>query len=156
MQTTDRVAHFVDALRIEPIARFIQNKELRLRQKRLGQREAGPHSVRISFDDRVRSAGEPHPLNDLANSARRRSRGIRREDFQVPPATQIIVKLRRFEDRAHLLQSVASMDRNIVATNLRRTRRWPNLAENHSNSRAFACTIMTEQSINLSGPNDHA
>jgi len=86
MKAQNRVAHFVNAFRIQAVARLIQDKQLRLRQQRLGQSQARSHPMRVSADLRTLTTCQPDPLDDFFDAFFACGGRIGAEDLQVRPA----------------------------------------------------------------------
>src|SRR5438552_16085879 len=145
VKSSNRLPHFVDAFGVKPVTRLIENQQLRLRQQRLSQRQPCPHSVRVGLHLRFLAPGQADPVNHFLNSLLRRRRGVVTEDFQIAPAAEIIVKDRRFKNRADLEQRVLALPRHVVPANKHLSVRWPDLAQHHADGRALAGAVMTEQ-----------
>jgi len=67
------------------------------------------------------------------------------EDFEVPPAAEVIVEHRRFEDRADFLESALAIVGDIESANADFAFGGPDLAEHHADGGAFAGAVMTEE-----------
>src|SRR5204863_895022 len=95
------------------------------------------------------ATGEPDPIDHLSDPRGRRRRRVGTENFQIPSRAQVIVKDRRLEDRADLLQGLPTFASDFVTTHLDRTGGRPDLPEHHPDRRAFPGPVVAEQSKNF-------
>src|ERR1043166_10428 len=72
------------------------------------------------------------------------------QDLQVPPTAQVIVKDRRLENRAHLLQGRLPPAGHVVPAHANLAARGPDLAEHHPDGRALARAVVAEQAEDFS------
>src|SRR5205085_2707872 len=79
-------------------------------------------------------------------------RGVKRKNFKITPATEVIVEDWRFKNRANFSQCIRPIRNRIVTTNGNFSGRWPDLTENHPNARALACAIVAEETKDLPCP----
>ena len=70
MQPPNGLAHFGNAFRVQPIARLIEDQQLRAGQERLRQSQPRPHPVGVGPDLRLFAPGQPDPIHHLANPLR--------------------------------------------------------------------------------------
>lgn len=153
VESSNGLAHLVNSLRIETIGGFVQDKQFGGWQQGLSQGKAGAHAVGIGADERLFAAREAYPLHDLAESIGRDSGGITRENLEVPPAAEIIVKHGSLEDRSHAGKCVGPLMDDVVAANPDLTRGGPDLPEQHADGGALPGTIVAEQSEDHSAGN---
>src|SRR5438552_16771243 len=76
METKNCLAHLVDAFGVKAVTWLIQDKQIWLRQQSLGQRQSGPHPVRVRPNLRALTPRQADPLNDLLNAAARGRIGV--------------------------------------------------------------------------------
>src|SRR3954471_9823663 len=144
MQAENRVTHFMDTFRVQTIAWFIQNQQLRIRQQCLSQGQPGAHSMRIRPHFRRLTPTQSYPFDDFRNPLVGSWRGIRGQDFEITAAAEIVIKGRAFENCSYALQRTATVRRDVITTDADLTGRGPDLAEHHANGCTFASTIVTE------------
>ena len=104
VQPQNGLAHFVDAFGVKAVARLVENQQFRLGQQRLRQREPRAHPVRIRPHLGLLAARQADPFDDFADARVGSRRGVGAQDFQIPPAAQVIVKNGRLKNRADLFQ----------------------------------------------------
>jgi len=87
-----------DALRVQPVRRFVQHDRPRVSEQRGGQAEALPHPHRVAADLAPCGITQPDQLEHLVGS-RHRQAGHRAEDAQVVARRASRVEARRLERR---------------------------------------------------------
>jgi len=87
-----------DALRVQPVRRFVQHDRPRVSEQRGGQAEALPHPHRVAADLAPCGITQPDQLEHLVGS-RHRQAGHRAEDAQVVVRRASRVEARRLERR---------------------------------------------------------
>src|SRR5437773_6643123 len=118
----------MNAFGIKTIAWLIQDQQPRLGQKCLSQGQARAHSVRIGFNFGFLASRQANPLDHFTNTLPRSWSAIVAQDFQVPPAAQVIIKHGGLEDRADLLQRLQPSLGYILSTKQDFSARRPDLA----------------------------
>ena len=140
----------MNALRVKPLGRLIEQHQLRRRQQRLREPEPLPHPVAVSAHGIMDARRESHDRHGVLDLAPRHDRGVARENFEILPAAQVIVKRRRLKDRADPRERPRTflLDRDAVDEHLARIRE--HLPEHDPESRALARPIVPEQTEDLS------
>src|SRR5207237_10832152 len=116
MQPQNGLAHLVYPFRVETIARFIEDEQLRLRQQCLGQRQARAHAVRIGPDAGLFPSRQTDPIDDFVNATAGSGTRVRAENFEISPTTEIIIKRRAFENSAYFPECLPTVGSHIEAT----------------------------------------
>jgi len=123
-----------------------QDSAIRLRQKRLRQREPGAHPVRVRphWSPRGRST---NPLDNFLNTPPGRGSGIRAKDLEIFQTCKVVIESGAFENCSDFLQacfrSAVTLKPQICTSPER-----PNLAEHHSDRGALPAHC-AEQPVNL-------
>ena len=108
-EVEDEVAEPLDAFRVEAVGGFVEQEDLGLRQKRLGEGEALAHAVAVGADFGMDALGEADAVDDLAGGGRIEAAGVAHEDFQVIPAAEVVVEGGCFEDGADFAQGFGAV-----------------------------------------------
>src|SRR6266404_64088 len=149
MEPQNGLAHLVDALGVQAVARLVEDQQLGVRQQRLGQGQPRPHSVRVGPHFGMLAPAEADPFNDLLNAWTRSGSGVGAEDFEISQPAEIVVKSRAFKDGSDLLQGLSAVGRDIKAADFDFAARRPDLAQHHADSGAFPSAVVAEQTVNL-------
>lgn len=91
------------------------------------------------------AAAQADPVEDFSDARVGRGGGVMGEDFQVPPAGQVIVKNRCFEDRADVAQGLLAVARDVRAADADLAAGGPDLAEHHADGGALARAVVAEE-----------
>src|ERR1044071_4277155 len=94
------------------------------------------------------ASGQPDPVDHFGKARRRGSVGVMAENFEIPPAAEIIIKNGALENGADAVQGMAAIGGDVETTDPDGSFRWPDLAEHHADGGAFSGAIVAEQAKN--------
>ena len=150
VQPLDECAHLRDALGIEAVRRLIKQHDLRLRQQRLREPKPLAHALAVGADLVVDARGEADKFHCVPHFLAWHERTVAREDFQIPPSAQVLIKARRLKNRADLRKRTRTLALHADAADERLALIGKNHAEQDAERRAFPRAVMPEQAEDFS------
>ena len=145
VQPLDECAHLRDALGIEAVRRLIKQHDLRLRQQRLREPKPLAHALAVGADLVVDARGEADEFNRVPHFLARHERAVARENFQIPPSAQVLIKARRLKNRADLRKRTRTLALHADAADERLALIGKNHAEQDAERRAFPRAVVPEK-----------
>lgn len=149
IELLDELAHFVDALGIEALGRFIEEDGLWRGDEGLGKGEALAHAVGVHFDGIVNALFQADGADGVFQFAARDVTTVGGEDFEILPAAHVVVEAGCLEDGADFGEGLGAvaLDRDTVDEGFAGIRK--DLAEENAEGGALAGAIVAEESEDL-------
>ena len=137
----------MDAGRVKPVCRLIQNQDRGSAQQRTGEAETLFHAQRIFFCRPVAKFRQAHKVQCVLHSTFRQSQNPA-DNIEIFPAGQVRIKRRGLNERADLLQNRNSVSRELLSINGKTAFCGGGQAQQHFHSGGFACSVRAEKAIN--------
>ena len=155
-QLTDQLAHLLNTCRVQPVGRFVQNEQPRMRQQSGSQPEPLLHAERIVRDLFILLAGQAHDIERLPDVVLRHiAQGL--QDPEVFLTGQVAVIGRGFDQRADILENVQPVFLvHPFAEYVDLTARGMSQPEDHFKRCGFACTVRAQKAVDRTLRNRHA
>ena len=99
-ERADEAAELLDAGRIEPVHRLVQDQHLGIGEQAAGDAEALPHAERVRLDAVVGAGGEPDLVECAVDAPGRFGAACGGDDTEVLAAGEVAVEARLLDDGA--------------------------------------------------------
>src|SRR6266508_3053185 len=140
-----------DAGRIQPVGGLVENQQVGIAQKRLGDPEALAHAERVRSDPVVQPLLERHELRELQNSPGGAVRQHPSEMLQVLAPGQVVVAIGRLYAGADVPPRLRKIAREIEDANADPAAIGARQAHEHADRRRLARAVGAQKAEDLAG-----